>query len=96
MRNTTTIVSAKSEKTRNRLLKTTESIFATRGFGGLTLREVAQRSQTNLASAHYHFGSKEAMVLEMLQARVKPINQRRMQYLAEARDKSAGKPLSTK
>ena len=36
------------------------------------------------------------MVLEMLQARVKPINQRRMQYLAEAREKSAGKPLSTK
>ena len=35
-------------------------------------------------------------MLEMLQARVKPINQRRMHYLAEARAKSAGKPLSTK
>lgn len=96
MQNNDPISSARSEKTRNRLLKTTESIFATRGFGGLTLREVAQHSQTNLASAHYHFGSKEAMVLEMLQARVRPINQRRMQYLAEAREKSAGKPLSTK
>ena len=93
---TSSIVSARSVKTRNRLLKTTESIFATRGFEGLTLREVALRSHTNLAAAHYHFGSKEAMVLEMLQARVKPINQRRMQYLAEAREKSAGKPLSTK
>lgn len=60
------------------------------------MREVAQRSQTNLASAHYHFGSKEAMVLEMLQKRVRPINQRRMQYLAEARERSAGKPLSTR
>ena len=89
-------LSSRSEKTRSRLLKITESIFANRGFGGLTLREVAQRSQTNLASAHYHFGSKEAMVLEMHQKRSKPINQRRMQYLAEARERSAGKPLSTR
>ena len=96
MQNNTAIVTARSEKTRNRLLKTTESIFASRGFGGLTLREVALRSQTNLASAHYHFGSKEAMVLEMLQARVRPINQRRMQYLTEAKKRLGEKPLSTK
>ena len=96
MQNNTAIVTARSEKTRNRLLKTTESIFASRGFGGLTLREVALRSQTNLASAHYHFGSKEAMVLEMLQARVRPINQRRMQYLTEAKKRLGGKALSTK
>lgn len=96
VQNTTSINSTRSEKTRNDLLKTTESIFASHGFGGLTLREVAQRSHTNLASAHYHFGSKEAMVLEMLQARVRPINQRRLQYLEDARNRSQGKPLSTK
>ena len=50
-------------KTRERLIRTTERLFANRGFGGLTLREVALHSQTNIASAHYHFGSKEAMVL---------------------------------
>jgi AcrR family transcriptional regulator len=96
LQNTTTVTSSRSEKTKDRLLKTTESIFANRGFGGLTLREVAQRSHTNLASANYHFGSKEAMVLEMLQARVRPINQRRMKYLAEARERAQGKPLSTR
>ena len=89
------ITSTRAEKTRNRLLKSTESIFANRGFSGLTLREVAQRSQTNLASAHYHFGSKEAMVLEMLKSRVKPINQRRMECLQEAREKTGDKPLTT-
>ena len=35
-------------------------------------------------------------MLEMLQARVKPINQRRMHYLEKARAQSAGKPLNTK
>ena len=83
------------EKTRNRLLRSTESIFASLGFGGLTMREVARRSQTNLASAHYHFGSKEAMVLEMLKSRVQPINLRRMKCLEEARALADGKPLTT-
>ena len=88
--------SQRSEKTRNRLLRSTESIFASLGFGGLTMREVARRSQTNLASAHYHFGSKEAMVLEMLKSRVQPINLRRMKCLEEARTLADGKPLTTK
>ena len=61
---------SRSDKTRERLIRTTERLFANRGFGGLTLREVALHSQTNIASAHYHFGSKEAMVLEMLKSRI--------------------------
>tara|TARA_B100000242_G_scaffold123935_1_gene87194 strand:- start:4023 stop:4721 length:699 start_codon:yes stop_codon:yes gene_type:complete len=87
--------SQRSEKTRNRLLRSTESIFASLGFGGLTMREVARRSQTNLASAHYHFGSKEAMVLEMLKSRVQPINLRRIKCLEEARALADDKPLTT-
>ena len=88
--------SHRSEKTRIRLLKSTESIFANLGFGGLTMREVANRSQANLASAHYHFGSKEAMVLEMLKTRVQPINRRRMECLEEARCLTDGNPLTTR
>lgn len=86
----------RSDLTRKRLLRTTEFLFANRGFGGLTLREVAHRSQTNLASAHYHFGSKEAMVLEMLEARVKPINELRLAYLRGARQRAGDGPLTTR
>ena len=85
----------RSENTRNRLIRSAEHLFANRGFGGLTIREVARRSETNLASAHYHFGSKEAMVLEMLSSRIKPINQKRLLYLQNARKDSGGKPLKT-
>lgn len=85
----------RSENTRNRLIRSAEHLFANRGFGGLTIREVARRSETNLASAHYHFGSKEAMVLEMLSSRIKPINQKRLHYLQNARKDSGGKPLKT-
>ena len=85
----------RSKNTRYRLIRSAEHLFANRGFGGLTIREVARRSETNLASAHYHFGSKEAMVLEMLSSRIKPINQKRLHYLQNAREDSGGKPLKT-
>ena len=42
-------------------------------------------AQTNIASANYHFGTKEAMVLEMLKSKIEPINKRRKQRLAEAK-----------
>ena len=82
-------------ETKERLLQSTESLFASGGFAGLTMREVASLSHTNIASAHYHFGSKEAMVLEMLKTRIGPINAKRMKYLSEAKEAKAGKPLST-
>ena len=81
--------------TRKRLLHATEYLFASHGFSGLTMRGVAEKANTNIASAHYHFGSKEAMVLEMLSSRIKPINQKRLHYLQNARKDSGGKPLKT-
>ena len=81
--------------TRKRLLRSTESLFADFGFGGLTLRKAAEQSQTNLASAHYHYGSKEALVMEMLKTRIFPINQRRKEYLRIAKRKALGKALKT-
>ena len=91
----TSLNPTRSENTRNKLIRSAEHLFANRGFGGLMIREVARRSETNLASAHYHFGSKEAMVLEMLSSRIKPINQKRLHYLQNARKDSGGKPLKT-
>lgn len=83
-------------ETKCRLLQTTEKLFAEHGFAGVTMRRVAKLGNTNLASAHYHFGSKESMVLEMLKSRVKPINQMRLKLLAESRNLANGKALSIK
>jgi AcrR family transcriptional regulator len=40
-------------------------LFAERGFRGTTMRAIAERAGTNLASAHYHFGSKQKLYLEV-------------------------------
>ena len=84
---------ANGQETKARLLRTTETLFASKGVAGVTMRGVAEKAQTNLASVHYHFGSKEAMVLEMIQSKIEPINSKRRKRLVEAKVKFADKPL---
>ncbi|MDC1005237.1 TetR/AcrR family transcriptional regulator [Opitutales bacterium] len=84
---------ANGQETKARLLRTTETLFASKGVAGVTMRVVAKKAKTNLASAHYHFGSKEAMVLEMIKSKIEPINLKRRKRLDEAKVKFADKPL---
>ena len=79
--------------TKIRILTAAEHLFTARGFSGVTMREVARRADTNIASAHYHFGSKEGLVIEMLRYRIAPINAERLRLLDEAKRQSRGKPL---
>jgi AcrR family transcriptional regulator len=54
---------AEGAGTRERILAAAGALFAERGLRGATMREIARRAGANLASAHYHFGSKEALYL---------------------------------
>lgn len=57
---------AEASSTQQRILEAASQVFAERGFRGATLRAVAARAGTNLASAHYHFGSKEGLYMEVV------------------------------
>ena len=52
--------------TRRRILAAAGELFAERGFLATTMREIAQRARVNLAAAHYHFGSKQDLYLEVV------------------------------
>ena len=54
------------QDTRARLLEAAVGLFAERGFHGTGVREIALRAGVNVASANYHFGSKEELYLEVL------------------------------
>jgi AcrR family transcriptional regulator len=54
------------DATRRRILAAAGDLFAERGFLATTMREIAQRARVNLAAAHYHFGSKQALYLEVV------------------------------
>jgi len=54
--------------TRERVIAAAGELFAARGFHGTTMRDIAQRARVNLAAAHYHFGAKETLYLDVLRA----------------------------
>jgi AcrR family transcriptional regulator len=53
------------DETRDRVMEAAAELFAERGFRGATMRAIAESAGTNLASAHYHFGSKEQLYLDV-------------------------------
>jgi AcrR family transcriptional regulator len=62
------VAQADPQTTRRRILAGAGELFAQRGFRAATMREIAERAGVNLASAHYHFGSKQELYLEVVRA----------------------------
>lgn len=55
-----------SRATPARLLDAAVELFASRGFHGTSVRDIAERAGANVAAGHYHYGSKEGLYLEVL------------------------------
>jgi AcrR family transcriptional regulator len=62
--------------TRDRLIDAAGEVFATRGYRGATMRAIAGRAGANLAAAHYHFGSKQALYRAVVRAHFERLEQR--------------------
>lgn len=77
--------------TKARILDTAERLFAEQGYAETSMRCITSGAGVNLASVNYHFGSKEALLLEVIARRIGPVNEARMILLdkidAEARGK---------
>ena len=64
---TTRIPRADGKETRRVLKTVAQRLFAMHGVGGVSIRDiVVAAGQRNNASLHYHFGSKEALIGELL------------------------------
>ena len=59
--------------TKKILLDVAERLFSEEGISSTSLRRIISEAGTNLASIHYHFGSKEALIKEVYSRRMKPI-----------------------
>lgn len=75
---------AESSATRDRILEAAEGLFGQYGFSRTSLRRIADKARVNLASANYHFGSKEDLYKQILLRRLRPINEERVTLLAQA------------
>jgi len=67
--------------TRKRLLEAAESLFIDSGYEAMSLRQVTAKADANLAAVNYHFGSKEALMQELLAQRLDQLNRERLQLL---------------
>ncbi len=81
-----------ADNTRERILDSAERLFAERGFDGTSIRDVTADASANLAAVHYHFGSKEDLVREVLRRVVTPANAARIRMM-DAADQCPGGPF---
>ncbi|HEX2216795.1 MAG TPA: TetR/AcrR family transcriptional regulator [Xanthobacteraceae bacterium] len=69
--------------TRARILQTAEALFAEHGFDAVSMRDITTTARVNLASVNYHFGSKIALLSEVVGSRANELVEARLKLLAE-------------
>ena len=73
-----------SDRTRTLILDAAERLYAERGFGDVTLRDIVAAAGVNLAAVNYHFGSKDELIAELFVTRGIATNRARLAELKEA------------
>ena len=63
---------AKNGRTRDRILDEAETLFARKGYHGVSVREITNTADCNLAAVNYHFGNKQNLYLEVFRSRWLP------------------------
>ncbi|MEZ4651040.1 MAG: TetR/AcrR family transcriptional regulator [Candidatus Eisenbacteria bacterium] len=69
------------QDTQKRILAAAEKLFAERGFAATSLRSIVAEARVNLAAVHYHFGSKEGLIREVLAQFIRPVTEERHRRL---------------
>jgi len=73
-----------SQETHERIILGAERLFGKYGIDAVSMRQInVAAGQRNSSAAHYHFGSKEALIAETFHYRMERINRRRLQKLDE-------------
>ncbi|SAH81870.1 TetR family regulatory protein [Bordetella ansorpii] len=77
----------------DRILKVAKELIARKGPSATTVRDICDAGNVNVASIHYYFGSKDALVKTVLLTILEPVNIERRVMLDEARRQFQPGPL---
>ena len=80
-----------SDQTRSAILAAAERLYADRGFGDVTLRDIVAEANVNLAAVNYHFGSKDELIAELFVTRSIAGNRERLAELKAAEEAGGGR-----
>ena len=68
-------------ETKQKILNTAERLIGDQGYSGTSLRQIIGEAGVNLAAVHYHFGSKEELLDELIVRKAGPVNEARLAWL---------------
>lgn len=81
-------------ETKVKILDTAERLFAEYGYAATSLRRIISEAQVNLAAIHYHFGSKQDLLDQVIMRKAGPMNERRLKMLEQFESEAAPEPAS--
>ena len=64
-----------------KILDAAERLFSEQGYAATSLRHIIGEAGVNLAAIHYHFGSKEDLLDQLIARRAAPVNEERLALL---------------
>jgi AcrR family transcriptional regulator len=74
-----------SKTKKDRILDASERLFARHGFDGVSIRDITQAAEVDVALVNYHFGSKRELFAAVFQRRAELLNPERLAMLEEVR-----------
>jgi AcrR family transcriptional regulator len=75
--------------TKQRILDAAEKLFSENGYAATSLRQIISEAKVNLAAIHYHFGSKQELLDQVIVRKAGPMNERRLKLLDQFEAESA-------
>jgi AcrR family transcriptional regulator len=83
-----------SPDTRQRVLDTAEQLFADHGIDAVSIRDITGAAKVNLGAINYHFGSKDNLIVAVVERRIAPASRERLRALEALEGTPGAKPPS--
>jgi AcrR family transcriptional regulator len=80
-------------KTKKVLLKAAAELVADRGVDAMSIREITEQAKANVAAVNYHFGSREGLVVTLMEMHLLPLWEERMARMDAAEGKWGSKAV---
>jgi len=80
--------------TKQKILDTAERLFGEHGYDATSLRQIIAEAGVNLAAIHYHFGSKQELLDELILRKAGPVNEQRIVRLERVMAEAGSCPLA--
>jgi len=84
---------AEARETHERILDAAQKLFAEKGLGSTSVRDITALAGCNVAAVNYHFGGKENLYLESFRAMLGPLRDQRMAMMDELMERQPAPTL---